>query len=36
LVAVGSIDLGVVRGTLKAFSRPHEKAVRTESKTVNW
>lgn len=36
LVAVGAIDLGAVRATLKAFSRPHEKHVREDKSTMSW
>ncbi len=37
LAALGMIDLGAVRATLKAFSRPGEKSVRAENKAnIKW
>lgn len=37
LVAVGAIDLGAVRATLKAFERPGDKALRAEGKeSLKW
>ncbi|MFZ5471216.1 MAG: DUF3108 domain-containing protein, partial [Myxococcota bacterium] len=37
LAAVGSIDLGAVRATLTAFSRPGDKKARTQGKeTLKW
>ncbi|MFT3707299.1 MAG: DUF3108 domain-containing protein [Archangium sp.] len=37
LAALGMIDLGAVRATLKAYSRPGEKSVRAQSKAdIKW